>query len=164
MLSLRYSAGKIWANFAVAIVGGLVLVVIIGALWKGALVGGLSGIVGVGVMLGIGCVKRSGLREPIVVVDERGITIGLPKFGTIPWAAIRSAEVRGIPWVTSARLVIDYEGQAVKASFGDKLYWIVQTRQIGPRARLSIGCMELTDQPISALKSAINQANPGRAT
>jgi len=165
MLALRYSAGKVWANYAFAIAGGIVGVFVIGSLWSAsALAGGLGGIAAVAIMLLLGCLKRAAKRDPIVVVDDRGITIGLEKFGTIPWSTIRRAEVRGLAWVIGARLVVEYEGQAPKSTFGDKLNWAVQSKQSGAIARVSINLMELTDQPISALKAAINRANPATAS
>lgn len=163
MLSLRYSPGKIWANYVLAMAAGIVVVILLMALWdRSVLAGGIGGLLGVGVLLFIGCVKRSSLKEPILVVDGRGITIGLPKFGTIPWSAIKSARITGLPWVTSARLIVEYSGQAPKFGFLEKFFWFVQTKQKGPAARVSIAAIELTDRPLSQVKAAIDVR--GRAT
>ena len=162
MLALRYSPGKIWANFILAMVAGIVIVFVLSALWdRTVIVGGICGVIGVGIMLFIGCVKRSGMREPILVVDGRGITIGLPKFGTIPWSSIRSTEIKGIPWFTSARLLVEVVGQLPKATFGEKLNWLIQTKQKGESARFQIAAIELTDRPLSALRAAIAARGPG---
>jgi len=162
MLAVRYSPGKIWANFALAMVAGIVIVFVLSALWdRTVMVGGFCGVAGVGIMLLIGCIKRSSMREPILTVDGRGITVGLPKFGLIPWSSIRSTEIKGVPWFTSARLVIEVDGQLPKATFGEKLNWLIQTKQKGETARLQIAAVELTDQPVSAIKAAIAARGQG---
>jgi hypothetical protein len=164
MLALRYSPGKIWANFALAMVAGIVIVFVLSALWdRTVIVGGLCGVLGVGIMLFIGCIKRSGMREPILIVDGRGITIGLAKFGTIPWSSIQSTALKGIPWFTSVRLVIEVDGQVPKASFGEKLNWLIQTRQKGESARVQIAALELTDQPVAALQATLAARGQARS-
>ena len=85
MISVRYNAGKVWANFVCAIVGDLVAVFVIGSLWdRTALVGGLAAMVVVLVMLLPGVIKRSARREPVITIDGRGVSIDLNRIGTIP--------------------------------------------------------------------------------
>lgn len=163
MTSVRYSAGKVWANFACAVAGGIVAVVIIGALWQGAaLVGGIAGMIAVIAMLLPGVIKRATRAEPFLVFDRNGVTVDLLGIGTIPWSHIKSARLSGIPWVTGQRLTLEYAGTAPKAGFMAKLNWGIQSKNIGDTARLSMGFLELTDQSKQALEGALSPA-AGRA-
>jgi len=163
MTSVRYSAGKIWANFACAIVGGLVVVIVIGSLWQGAaLIGGIAGMITVVVMLLPGVIKRSSRAEPFLVIDGRGVTVDLLGIGTIPWSQIKSARISGIPWVTGQRLTLEYAGTAPKAGFMAKLNWGIQSKNKGDTARVSIGFLDLTDQSKQMIEGALSPV-AGRA-
>lgn len=158
MTSVRYSAGKVWANFACAIVGGLVAVIVIGSLWdNAALFGGIGGIVAVLAMLLPGVIKRSARSEPILVIDSQGVTIDLLGIGTIPWSRIKSARISGIPWVTGQRLTLEYAGTAPKVGFMAKLNWGIQSKNLGEVARVSLGFIDLTDQSKSVLEGALSR-------
>lgn len=164
MVSFRFSAGKVWINYIVAVIGGIVIVVILGSLWNAAaFAGGIGGVIGVAVMLVLGAIRRGARREPILVVDEGGLEIGLPGLGRIPWARVHSAEVRGVPWVTGQRLVAEYAGRAPKIGFMDRLNWGVHAKQRGPRVRLTLGFLDQTDQSISGLKAALSRRLAARA-
>ncbi len=159
MISVRYKAGKVWANFVCAIVGGVVAVIVIGSLWeRAALVGGFAAMVAVIVMLLPGVIKRSGRREPVVTIDGRGVSIDLNSIGTIPWSRIQSATITGIPWVIGQRLVLEYAGTAPKAGFMDKLNWGLMAKQRGEVVRLSLGFIDLTDQSKKVLEGVLSQA------
>ena len=158
MTSVRYSAGKIWLNFACAIAGGLVVVIVLGSLWHNtALVGGLAGMITVLIMLLPGVIKRSARAEPFLVIDGRGVTVDLLDIGTIPWSRITSARISGIPWVTGQRLTLEYSGTAPKVGFMAKLNWGVQSKTKGDTARLSIGFIDLTDQSKQEIEGALSQ-------
>lgn len=156
MISVRYSAGKSWANFACAIAGGLVVVIVLGSLLKGGvLLGGIAGLIAVLVMLLPGVVKRSSRQEPFLTVDRNGITIAVAGVGTLPWSQIKSTRFAGVPWVTGLRLIIDYAGPRPKLGFMDKLNWAVYAKQKGESVIISIGFLELTDQSKEAISSAL---------
>ncbi len=158
MLSIRYVAGKVWLNFACAVVGGLVAVVVIGSLWDGtALVGGLAGMVAVIAMLLPGVIQRGTRSQPILSIDGRGVTVDLLGIGTIPWALLRAARIGGIAWVTGQRLVLEYAGAAPKVGFMSKLNWGLQSKQKGDTVRLSIGFIELTDQSKQKIEAALGR-------
>ncbi|MCW5771992.1 MAG: hypothetical protein KIT16_10185 [Rhodospirillaceae bacterium] len=156
MVALRFNAGKVWGNYVIALIGGLVVVVALGSLWdRAALTGGIAGLVAVAAMLFAGALKRSALREPILVLDASGITVGVPKIGTIPRADLRSAELKGIAWVTGRRLVLHYAGTAPKLGFMDKLNWGLQAKQRGELVFLSLGFLDQTDRPAGDVAAAL---------
>lgn len=158
MLSVRYVAGKVWLNFACALAGGLVAVIVIGSLWAGTVfVGGLAGMVAVVAMLLPGVIQRGARAEPILAIDGRGVTIDLLGIGTIPWARLRSARIGGIAWVTGQRLALEYAGTAPKVGFMAKLNWGIQSKQKGDTARLSIGFIDLTDQSKQNIEAALGR-------
>jgi len=158
MLAIRYSPSKVWLNFACALVGGLIAILVVGSLFeRPALIGGLAGLVAVVLMLLAGVVKRAGRAEPFVTIDDRGITVDLLEIGTIPWNLIRRASITGVAWVTSLRLVVEYTGTAPKAGFMAKLNYGIQAKQQGEVARLSIGFIDLTDQSRTAVEAALNR-------
>lgn len=164
MTSVRYRAGKVWANFACAIAGGLVAVIVIGSLWANtALVGGIAGMVVVLAMLLPGVIKRATRAEPFLVIDANGVTVDLLGIGTIPRSLIKSARMAGIPWVTGQRLVLEYAGIAPKVGFMGKLNWGVQSKNMGDAARVSVGFMELTDQSEQAIEGALSRLTAGAA-
>lgn len=157
MTSVRYSAGKIWANFACAIAGGLVAVIVLGSLWhNSALIGGIAGMITVLIMLLPGVIKRSARTEPFLVIDGRGVTIDLLGIGTIPWSQIKSARISGIPWVTGQRLILEYAGTGPKAGFMAKLNWGIQSKNKGDMARVSVGFLDLTDQSKQVIEGALS--------
>ena len=157
-MTVRYVTGKVWLNFACAIVGGLVAVIVIGSLWAGtALVGGLAGMVAVIAMLLPGVIQRGTRSQPILSIDGRGVTVDLPGIGTIPWAQLRAARIGGIAWVTGQRLVLEYAGAAPKVGFISKLNWGLQSKQKGDTARLSIGFIDLTDQSKQKIEAALGR-------
>lgn len=163
MLSVRYVASKIWLNFACAVIGGLVAVVIVGSLWHGAaLAGGIAGLVAVVAMLLPGIIKRTARLEPFLVIDGRGVTVDLLDIGLIPWDHIRSGRISGIPWVTGLRLVLEYAGTAPKVGLMAKLGFGLQAKQKGDVARLTVGFMDLTDQTKPAIEAALSRV-PARA-
>lgn len=158
MLSVRYVAGKIWLNFACAVIGGLIAVVIVGLLWdRAALIGGIAGMVAVVAMLLPGIIKRTARLEPFLVIDGRGVTVDLLDIGLIPWDRIRSSRISGIPWVTGLRLVLEYAGAAPKVGLGAKLGLGLQAKQKGDVARLTVGFMDLTDQTKPAIEAALSR-------
>jgi hypothetical protein len=158
MTSIRYVSGKVWANYLCAVGGGVVVVIVVGSLWSGsALIGGVAGMVAVVAMLLPGVIKRGSRPEPIVTIDARGVTVDLLGIGTIPWDRIRTTEIAGIPWVTGQRLIVEYRGTAPKAGFKDKLNWGLQAKQKGEVVRLTLGFIDLTDQPKSTIESALSQ-------
>lgn len=159
MLSVRYAGGKVMLNFACAIIGGIVAVVVIGSLWdRTALVGGVAGMVAVVAMLLPGAIKRASRQEPFLTMDGRGVTVDLLGIGTIPWSRIRSTRISGIPWVIGLRLTLEYVGTKPKVGFMDKLNWGVQAKQVGDVVRLTIGFMDMTDQSKLKLEGALSQA------
>lgn len=159
MTSVRYSAGKVWANFACAVAGGTIAVVIIGTLLRGAaLVGGIAGMIVVVVMLLPGVIKRASRAEPFLVFDRKGVTIDLLGIGTIPWSLIKSARISGMPWVTGQRLTLEYAGTAPKAGFMAKLNWGIQSKNVNGTARVSVSFLELTDQSKQAIEGALSPA------
>ena len=164
MISVRYNSGKVWANFACAIVGGLVAVIVIGSLWDNtALIGGIAGIIAVVAMLLPGVIKRSARAEPILSVDGHGVTVDLLGIGTVPWSQIRSTRISGVPWVTGQRLVIEYAGTAPKVGFMAKLNWGIQAKQKGEVVRLTMGFIDLTDQSKNSLEGALSRVPAGAA-
>jgi hypothetical protein len=164
MISVRYSAGKSWANFACAIAGGLVVVIVLGLLLQGGvLVGGIVGLIAVLVMLLPGVVKRSSRQEPFLTVDGRGITVAVAGVGTLPWSQIKGTRFAGVPWVTGLRLVVDYAGPRPKLGFMDKLNWAVYAKQKGESVSISIGFLELTDQSREAVAGALARNAAGAA-
>jgi hypothetical protein len=164
MISVRYSAGKNWASFACAIAGGLVVVIVLGALLQGGvLVGGIVGFIAVLVMLLPGVVKRASRQEPFLIIDSRGVTIDVAGVGTIAWSQIKGTRFAGVPWVTGQRLVIDYTGTRPKLGFMDKLSWAVYAKPKGEIVTLSIGFLELTDQSKEAIGSALTRVAAGTA-
>lgn len=164
MTALRFNAGKVWGNYIFALVAGVVIVVVLGSLWdNAALTGGIAGLLGVAVMLVFGVVKRSRRRDPIIVIDDAGITVDLPKIGRIPRAAIRRAEIKGIPWVTGRRLVLVHEGTAPRLGFMDKLSWGAQARQRGDLVHLSLGFLDQTDLAAGEIAAALARAVPATA-
>jgi hypothetical protein len=164
VISVRYSAGKVWANFACAIVAGLVAVFVIGSLWDGsALIGGLTAMVVVVVMLLPGVLKRAARSEPVVTIDGRGVTIDLHRIGTISWSQIRGATIKGIAWVTGQRLIVEYAGTAPKLGVMDKLNWGLMAKQRGEVVKLSIGFIDLTDQSKQALEGALSRSRAAAA-
>ena len=163
MLSVRYAAGKIWLNFGCAIAGGVVGVAVIASLWRGAAtIGGAAGLVAVLAMLLTGIIKRTARLEPILVIDERGVTVDLLNIGLIPWDRIRATRFAGVPWVTGVRLILEYTGTAPKVGFMTKLNWGLQAKQQGDVARLTIGFIDLTDQSKQAIEAALSRV-PSRA-
>jgi hypothetical protein len=162
MVSLRYSKSKVWLNFVVAAICGLIAVIVIGSLWDGAaLAGGIAGVIAVVVILLPGVIKRAARSEPILTIDRNGLVVHLLGIGAIPWARLRDARIAGIPWVTGQRLIIEYGGTAPKALFKDKLSWGIQAKQRGAMVRLTIGFIDMTDQSISALKAALDRSGTG---
>ncbi len=158
MVAVRYSPGKVWANFVCAVLGGLVAVVVIGSVWEtAALIGGIAGMVAVVIMLLPGVVRRSERREPFLTIDAKGVTVDLLGIGTIPWSQLKGARISGIPWVTGQRLVLEYTGAAPKVGFKDKLNWGIQARQRGQATRLTIGFIDMTDQSKSRLEAALSR-------
>ena len=158
MTSIRYVPTKIWANFLVAIASGVVIVIVLNALWgRTALPGGIGGWAAVVIMLLPGVIKRGARAEPIVTIGDRGMTIDLLGVGTISWNRIRSARIVGKAWWTGQRLAIEYMGQAPKAGFGDKLNWGFHAKQNGEVATITIGYINMTDQPKSMIETALDQ-------
>ncbi len=159
MISVRYNAGKTWANFGCAIAGGIIAVVVISALLRGgAMVGGIAGMIAVLIMLLPGVIKRSTRTEPILTVDQRGVTIEVAGVGPIPWSQIKETRFAGIPWVNGLRLVVTYAGTRPKIGFMDKLNWAVYAKQKGDTVTLAIGLLELTDQSKEKLEMAVRRA------
>jgi hypothetical protein len=164
VLKIRYAGGKVLVNFACAIIGGIVAVVVIGSLWdRTALVGGVAGMVVVVAMLLPGAIKRSSRQEPFLTIDGRGVTVDLLGIGTIPWGQIRSTRISGIPWVIGLRLTLEYAGTKPKVGFIDKLNWGVQAKQVGEVVRLTIGFIDMTDQSKQAIEGALSQAKVAAA-
>src|SRR5512134_3300267 len=164
MVSVRYVAGKVWANFACAIAGGFVAVIVIGSLWERiALVGGIAGMIAVIAMLLPGVIKRGARAEPILAIDSRGVTVDLLGIGAIPWSQVRATRISGIPWVTGLRLAIEYAGTAPKVGFMAKLSWGIQAKQKGEVVRLTIGFIDLTDQSKQSIEGALARAPAGAA-
>jgi hypothetical protein len=163
MLEVRYVGSKVWLNFACALVGGIVAVIVIGSLWAGtALIGGIAGMVAVVAMLLPGVVKRGACAEPILTIDRNGVTVALLDVGLIPWSRIQSTRISGMAWVTGQRLVLEYTGAAPKVGFGAKLSWGMQAKQVGETARLTIGFIDLTDQSKQEIEEALSRV-PARA-
>ena len=159
MVSVRYVSGKVWLNFACAIAGGFVAVIVIGSLWeRTALVGGIAGMIAVIAMLLPGVIKRGARAGPFLVIDGSGITVDLLGIGAIPWSQIRSTRLSGIPWVTGQRLAIEYAGTAPKVGFMAKLNWGLQAKQKGEVVRLTLGFIDLTDQSKQTLEGALARA------
>jgi hypothetical protein len=159
MIEVRYVPGKVWLNFGCAVAGGIIAVIVIGALWAGtALVGGIAGMVAVVALLFPGVVKRSSRAEPALTIDGRGVTVHLLDVGTIPWSEIRSTRIAGIPWVTGQRLVLEYAGTAPKLGFMAKLNYGMQAKRVGEVARLTIGFIDLTDQSKQVIEASLARA------
>ena len=159
MVNVRYAGGKVMLNFACAIIGGIVAVVVNGSLWdRTALVGGIAGMVAVVAMLLPGAIKRASRQAPFLTIDGRGVTVDLLGIGTIPWSRIRSTRISGIPWVIGLRLTLEYVGTKPKVGFMAKLNWGVQAKQVGDGVRLTIGFMDMTDESKLELESALSQA------
>lgn len=164
MLNVRYAGGKVLVNFACAVIGGIVAVVVIGTLWdRTALVGGVAAMVAVVAMLLPGAIKRSSRQAPFLTIDSRGVMVDLLGIGTIPWGQIRSTRISGIPWVIGLRLTLEYVGTKPKVGFMDKLNWGLQARQVGDVVRLTIGFIDMTDQSKSALEEALARAKAAAA-
>lgn len=160
MLALRYAARKTWINFACAIVGGLVAVVVIGSLWdNAALMGGIAALVVVAIMLLPGVIKRAGRQEPMITIDDKGISVHPIGIGTIPWSQVLSAKLAGIPWVIGQRLVVEYKGVLPKVGFMDKLNWGINVRKRAEGAKLLVGFIDMTDQPKRAIETALSRAS-----
>ena len=159
MIELRYVPSKVWLNFACAIAGGIIAVIVIGSLWSGtALVGGIAGMCAVVAMLLPGVIKRGARAAPALTFDNRGVTVHLLDIGAIPWSQIRSTRISGIPWVTGQRLVLEYAGTAPKVGFMAKMNYGMQAKQAGEMARLTIGFIDLTDQSKQTIESALARA------
>jgi hypothetical protein len=159
MLAIRYSPGKVWANFACALAGGVIAILVIGSLFeRPALIGGFAGLTAVVLMLLAGVIKRASRVEPFVTIDDHGITVDLLGIGSIPWNQIRSASITGVAWVTSLRLVVEYTGTAPKLGFMAKLNYGIQAKQKGEVARLTVGFIDLTDQSRSSVEAALKRA------
>ncbi len=164
MISVRYRTGKVWVNFVCAFVGGLVIVIALGAIiGSSARVGGIAGLVAVLVMLLPGVIKRGARAEPVLTIGDDGGTVHLLDVGTIPWRGIRAARVTGVPWVTGQRLILEYAGTPPKVGFGAKLNWGIQAKQTGDMVRLTLGFLDLTDQSKSNLEAALSRQSAAPA-
>jgi hypothetical protein len=165
MVRLTFNPAKVWTNYLLAVVAGIVVVIVLASVWRGgALAGGIGGIIGVAGMLLIGTIKRSARKEPVVILDAQGLSLGPIDTGVIPWRAIRSAEIKGVQWVTGQRLVIEYAGTAPRVRFMDKLNWGVQSKQRGEIARLTIGFLDQTNRSISEFGQILRSRLPARTT
>ena len=164
MHTLRFSAAKVWANYLLAIAAAVVVVIVLTLLWdRTVMVGGIGGIVAVTGMLLVGTIKRSSKQDPVLVVGQAGLEVGVLDIGRIPWSAVQSARIAGMPWVNGQRLVLEYTGTAPKVGFMDKLNWGIYAKQKGPLVRLTLGFLDQTDQSISDVKDTLSRkvAVPG---
>lgn len=138
---------------------GVVIVIVLDSLWsKSALPGGIGVLLAVAGMLLPGTIKGGSRAEPIVVTDQRGVTIDLPRIGTIPWDRIRSAKIDGSAWWSGQRLIIEYTGTAPEVRSMDRVNWGFKAQQNGEVVRLTLGYVAQTDQPKSTIEAALNKS------
>lgn len=165
MTSIRYVPGRIWLTYAALVVLGVVLVIVLNIIdRRGSLLpGGIGALTALTVMLLPGAIQRSARREPVVVIDDRGITIEVLGIGTIGWDRIRSAQLAGSPWVAGRKIIIEYSGTAPKLGMMQRLNWGIFAKQKGDMVKLTIGYIEQTDQPKSVLDAALGRVLPTAA-
>ena len=165
MTSIRYVPGRIWLTYAALVAFGVVLVIVLNTVDRGSslLPGGIGALTALTVMLLPGALKRSAKREPIIVIDGRGITIDVPGLETIGWDRIRSAQLAGSAWISGRKIILEYSGTAPKLGMMQRLNWGLFAKQSGDRVKLTIGYIEQTDQPISVLEAALGRGSPTAA-
>ena len=165
MTSIRYVPGRIWLTYAALVALGVVIVIVLNLIdRRGSLLpGGIGALTALTVMLLPGAIQRSSRREPVIVIDDRGITIDVLGIGTIGWDRIRSAQLVGSPWVNGRKIVIEYSGMSPKLGMMQRLNWGIFAKQKGEMVRMTIGYIEQTDQPKSTLVTALGRASPTAA-
>lgn len=162
MTSIRYVPGRIWLTYAALVALGVVIVIVLNVIdRRGSLLpGGIGALTALTVMLLPGAIQRSSRREPVVVIDDRGITIDVLGIGTIGWDRIRSAQLTGSPWVNGRKIIIEYSGTAPKLGMMQRLNWGIFAKQQGELVKMTIGYIDQTDQPKSILEEALRRASP----
>lgn len=162
MTSLRYVPRRIWLTYAALVALGIAIVIVLNVIdRRGSLLpGGIGALAALIVMLLPGAIKRSSRREPVVIIDDRGITIDVLGIGTIGWDRIRSAGLAGSPWVNGRKIVIEYSGTAPKIGMMQRLNWGIFAKQKGEAARMTIGYIEQTDQTKSTIMATLNRVPP----
>lgn len=165
MTSIRYVPGRIWLTYAALVALGVVIVIVLNVIdRRGSLLpGGIGALTALTVMLLPGAIKRSSRREPVVVIDDRGITLDVLGIGTIGWDRIRSARLVGSPWVNGRKIVIEYSGTAPKLGRMQRLNWGIFAKQNGDMTKLTVGYVEQTDQSKSSIEAALRRAAPTAA-
>ena len=165
MTSLRYVPGKIWLTYAALVALGIALVIALNFIDRrgGLLPGGIGALTALTVMLLPGAIQRSGRRDPVVVIDGRGITIDVLGIGTIGRDRIRSARLVGSPWVNGRKIVVEYLGTAPKLGAMQRINWGIFAKQKGEIVKMTIGYIDQTDQSKQTVEAALRGLPGGAA-
>ncbi len=165
MTSIRYVPGRIWLTYAALVALGVAIVIVLNVIDRrgGLLPGGIGALTALTVMLLPGAIKRSSRREPVIVIDDRGITIDVLGIGTIGWDRIHSAQLGGSPWLNGRKIIVEYRGTAPKLGIMQRLNWGIFAKQRGEAVRMTIGYIEQTDQSRSTVEAALRRASPTTA-
>lgn len=160
MTSIRYVPGKIWLTYAGLVALGIVIVIALNVIdRRGSLLpGGIGALTALTVMLLPGAIKRSSRREPVVIIDDRGITIDVLGIGTIGWDRIRLARLVGSPWVNGRKIIIEYIGAAPKLGMMQRLNWGIFAKPKGEMTKMTVGYIEQTDQSKLSIEAALRRA------